>query len=125
MPAQMAMSGQFKWDPVHQMAWNCIKFLACLGFELHVIDKKLPIYYTCDSSQISVAYIGFQVIDGEIKVTSMDSKILKSADRNKPAAFRETLALMFTLMSNESIIRAHLGKVLILTDCIGLLYITY
>jgi hypothetical protein len=38
---QMAMSGQFKWEPMHQMAWNCIKFLACLGFKLHVIDKKI------------------------------------------------------------------------------------
>ena len=53
----------------------------------------------------------------------MDSKILKSADRNKPAAFRETIALMFTLMANEAVIKAHLGKVLILTDCIGLGYI--
>jgi hypothetical protein len=33
---QMAMTGNFRWDPVHQMAWKAIKLLACLGFELHV-----------------------------------------------------------------------------------------
>ena len=73
--------------------------------------------------QILVAYVGFQLVDGEIKIVSMDSRILKSADRNKPAAFRETMALMFALMQNESVIRAYTSKVLILTDCIGLSYV--
>ena len=33
------------------------------------------------------------------------------------------MALIFTLMQNESVIRAHTSKVLILTDCIGLSYV--
>ena len=31
----------------------------------------------------------------------MDSKILKSADRNKPAAHREMLALLFAIIQND------------------------
>ena len=53
----------------------------------------------------------------------MDSKILKSSDRNKPAAFREMMALLFAIIQNEAVIRAHIAKVLVLTDCIGLGYV--
>ena len=60
------------------MAWNTILFIASMGFELHVVNQDLPIYYTTDSSQISVAYVGFQVVNGEIKIVSMDSRILKT-----------------------------------------------
>ena len=95
---KMAVSGTFRWDTVHQLAWKTILFIASMGFELHVVDKNLPIYYCTDSSQISVAYFAFQVVDGQIRVVSMDSKILKSSDRNKPAAFREMMALLFTLI---------------------------
>ena len=70
---KMALSGIFKWDTVHQIAWNTILFIASMGFEVHVVNKDLPIYYTTDSSQISVAYCGFQVVDGEIRIVSMDS----------------------------------------------------
>jgi len=120
---KMALTGCFKWDKVHQLAWKTILFIASMGFELHVIDKHKPIYYCTDSSQISVAYFAFQVIDGEIRVVNMDSKILKSSDRNKPAAFREMMLLLFAIIQNEAVIRAHIANVLVLTDCIGLSYV--
>ena len=50
----------------------------------------------------------------------MDSKILNGADRNKAAPFRETIALLFCLMSNEDVIKTHPKKCLLLTDCISL-----
>ena len=50
----------------------------------------------------------------------MDSKILKGADRNKASSFREAIALMFALISNEAQIKSHESQVIVLTDCIGL-----
>ena len=100
----MAQSGIFTWTSVHQEAWKAILLVASMGFELSVIDPHKPIYITSDASQISISYFIFQVHDGEIVVIGMDCKILKAAERNKPAAHRETLALLFALMSNEAII---------------------
>ena len=98
----MAQSGVFAWSELHKQSWSCLKMLACLGFEMNVIDSTRPIYYACDSSQISCAFIAYQIsTEGEILLISMDCRILKLADRHKPAAFRELLALMFCLMSNE------------------------
>ena len=121
--AQMAQSGIFRWTSVHQEAWKAILLVASMGFELSVINKQKPIYFTSDASQISIAYLIFQVDDGQIKIIGMDCKILKGPERNRPAAHRETLALLFTLMSNEAIIRSHNSKVLVMTDCISLGYI--
>ena len=109
---QMCLSGRFEWNSVHRQAWLAIKLLASLNFENCVIDENRTLILACDSSQISVSWIMFQVIDGEIK--------LIGADRRKAAAFRECIALLFCLMTNEHSIKAHPSKVLILTDCIGL-----
>ena len=57
---------------------------------------------------------------GDIKLISMDSKILKGADHNKASSFREAIALMFALISNEAQIKSHESQVIVLTDCIGL-----
>ena len=36
----MAMSGTFRWDMKHQLAWKATILLASLGFENHVIEKN-------------------------------------------------------------------------------------
>ena len=43
----MAQSGVFAWTEVHQESWACLKMLACLGFETHLLDPTRPLYYTC------------------------------------------------------------------------------
>ena len=117
----MAQSGVFAWTEVHQESWACLKMLACLGFETHVLDPTRPLYYTCDSSQISCAFTAYQISpEGEILLIATDCRIFKLADRHNPAAMRELLALMFCLMSNEHEIRAHKSHILVLTDCISL-----
>merc|ERR1712208_61552 len=58
--------------------------------------------------------------DGEIKIINLDGKILKSSDRRKPAAVRESLGVVFALISNETAIKSHPKQTLLLTDCIGI-----
>ena len=53
----------------------------------------------------------------------MDSKILKGSDRNKASSFREAIALIYSLISNEAVIKNHESQVIVLTDCIGLSHI--
>ena len=117
---QMCLSGKFEWTSVHQAAWQAIKLLCSLNFENNVIDENRTLILACDSSQISVSWVMFQIIHGDIKLISLDSKILKGSDRRKAAPFRESIALLFCLITNENSIKSHPGKVLILTDCIGL-----
>merc|ERR1711891_91752 len=86
----------------------------------HVIDKTRPLFLCTDASQISIGWLLFQIIAGEIKIINLDSKILQSSDRRKPAAIRESLGVIFALISNENNIKSHPEKTLLLTDCIGL-----
>ena len=58
--------------------------------------------------------------EGTMQVISTDSRILKSADRNKSASFQELLALMFSILENEQLIRNHTKDVIYLVDCVSL-----
>ena len=117
---QMCLSGKFEWTSVHQSAWEAIKLLCSLNFQNNVVDENRTLLLACDSSQISVSWVSFQIVEGDVKLISLDSKILNGADRRKAAPFRETIALLYCLMSNENIIKSHPAKCLLLTDCIGL-----
>ena len=86
---QMCLSGKFEWTNVHQQAWQAIKLLCSLNFENNVIDENRTLILACDSSQISISWVMFQIIHGEIKLISLDSKILKGSDWRKAAPFRE------------------------------------
>ena len=120
---EMGMSGSFRWDLKHQLAWKATILLANLGFENHVIDRKQCLFLATDASQIAISWVLFQIIRGEIRLISMDSKILKGSDRNKASSFREAIALIYSLISNEAAIKNHESQVIVLTDCIGLSHI--
>ena len=79
-----------------------------------------PLFLATDSSQISIGWVLFQVIDGHVYVINLDSKLLKSCDRKKPAPIRESLAMIFGLMENEGTVKSHPLSCVLLTDCIGL-----
>ena len=117
---QMAMTGVFEWKEVHQRAWKALLLLSSLEFESNVVDKSRPLFLASDASQISVGWVLYQIVLGEIKIINLDGKILKSSDRRKPAAVRESLGVMFALISNETAIKGHPQQTLLLTDCIGL-----
>ena len=116
----MAVSGHFEWGLKHQLAWKATLLVASLAFENHVIEQDKPLFVATNASQIAISYVLFQIIEGEIRVVGLDSKILKSADRNKASSFREALALMFGLIANEATIKNHSSSTICLTDCIGL-----
>ena len=44
-------------------------------------------------------------------------------NRNKASSFREAIALIYSLISNEAAIKNHESQVIVLTDCIGLSHI--
>ena len=79
-----------------------------------------PLFLSTDSSQISIAWVLFQLVDGHVCVINLDSKLLKNCDRKKPAPIREALAMIYGLMENESTIKSHPLQCTLLTDCIGL-----
>ena len=116
----MALSGTFEWTRKHQLAWKATLLVASLGFANHVIELDAPMFVATDASQIAISYVIFQIINGEIRIISLDSKILKASDRNKASSFREALALMYGLIANEATIKNHPASVICLTDCIGL-----
>ena len=116
---KMAMSGEFVWEEVHQRAWKALLLLTGLEFASHVIDTSRPLFLCTDASQISIAWVLYQIVDGEIKIINLDGKILKSSDRRKPAAVRESLGVVFALISNETAIKGHPKQTLLMTDCIG------
>ena len=55
----MAMSGTFRWDMKHQLAWKATILLASLGFENHVIEKKQCLFLATDPSQIAISWVFF------------------------------------------------------------------
>ena len=101
----MAMSGTFKWEMKFQLAGKATILLASLGFENHVIEKNQCLFLVTDSSQIAISWVLFQIIHGEIRLNSLDSKVLKGSDRNKALSFREAIALIYALISNEASIK--------------------
>ena len=57
-----------------------------------VINTTKPLFCCTDCSQISCAFMIFQIDDeGTMHIISTDSRILKSADCNKSASFQELL----------------------------------
>ena len=58
--------------------------------------------------------------EGKILMVATGCVIFKIHDRHKTAAMLELLALMFCLIQMESEIRAHVGPVIIMTDCVSL-----
>ena len=97
----MAMTGKFEWLEKHQLAWKAVLLLATMGFENHVVDRNKTLFVATDASQIALSYVVFQIVQGDIKLISTDSRILKTSDRNKASSFRESISLMFALISNE------------------------
>merc|ERR1712015_329579 len=117
---KMAMSGDFVWTELHQKSWKALLLLASLEIGSHVIDMSRPLFLSTDSSQISIAWVLFQLVDRHVCVINLDSKLLKNCDRKKPAPIREALAMIYGLMENESTIKSHPLQCTLLTDCIGL-----
>merc|ERR1712030_54184 len=107
-------SGTFKREEIHQRAWKALLLLTGLEFASHVIDRSRPLFLCTDASQISIAWVLYQIVNGEIQVINLDSKILKSSERRKPAAVRESLGVVFALISNENAIKSHTEKTLLM-----------
>ena len=116
----MGMSGEFNWTETCQRSWKALLLLASLEIESHVIDKTRPLFMATDSSQISIAWVLYQLIEGQVFVINLDAKLLKSCDRRKPAPIREALAMVYGLIENECTIKSHPLQVVLMTDCIGL-----
>ena len=118
---EMCNSGIYKWGKIHQEAWNSMKMLCSLKFSNSVVDQSRHLFVACDSSQIALGVICFQLADdGEILLISTDCKILKQADRNRASAFRELLALLYSVIALETEICMHKMSVVVLTDAISL-----
>ena len=93
---EMVTSGLFKWTRLHQMAWDNMKLLCSLRFSNSSIDQKKTLWIGCDSSQIGLGILAFQIgDDGTMILMWCDSKILKQSDRNKTSSFRELLGLLY------------------------------
>ena len=118
---EMVKSGVFRWDRIHQESWESMKLLCGLQFTNSVIDQTKHLYIATDSSQIAIAFLCFQISDsGEMILIFTDCRILKQNDRNRAAAFRELLGLLFSVISLEDDIRMHQKQVILLTDAISL-----
>ena len=110
----MTSSGTFSWTSLHQECWETIKLLCVLNFQTHVIDQTRPLYVATDASQISIACIIFQIdTEGKMVMIATDSRILKASDRSKPAAWRELLGLVYSLVLMDSEIKTHHSSVLV------------
>ena len=97
---EMETFGVFRWDRIHQESWESMKLLCGLKFTNSVIDHKKHLYIGTDSSQIAIGFICFQISEtGEMILIFTDCKILKQNDRNRAAAFRELLGLLFSVIS--------------------------
>ena len=113
---ELYTSDVFKWEKVHQEAWESMKLLCSLKFTNSVIDQTRHLYIACDSSQIAIGIICFQISDeGEMILIYTDCKILKQCDRNRASKFRELPALLFSVISLETEIRMHQMSVVLLT----------
>ena len=71
----MAMSGIFDWREEHQKSWKALLLLASLELESHVIDKTRPLFLATDSSQISIAWVLYQLVSGQVVVINLDAKL--------------------------------------------------
>ena len=98
-----------------------MKLLCSLIFTNSIIDQTKTLFVACDSIQIALGLLAFQLgDDGQMILIFCDSKVLKQADRNHASAFRELLALLYGVICLETEIRQHQVSVVMLTDCISL-----
>jgi hypothetical protein len=118
---QMVPKGVFTWEKIHQLSYDTMSLLCSLKFENATIDQKKPLFVSCDSSQIAVGLLAFQLDDdGEMILIFTDTQVLKQGDCNRSSSFRELLALLFGVTAMENEIRSHSSEVVLLTDCISL-----
>ena len=123
LPIQHMITSEkgFEWNRIHQLAFDSIKLLCSLQFTNATINQHKPLFISCDSSQICLGLLAFQLDDnGQMILVYCDSRVLKPSDRNKASSFRELLALVFAVIQMESQITGHQGEVVILTDCVSL-----
>ena len=113
---KMAMSEGFYWRQLEQEAFENLKMLISLRIKNSVIDTTKLLFCCTDCSQISCAFMIFQIDNkGTMQVIATDSRILKSADRKKSASFQELLALMFSILETEQLIRNHNQEVIFIS----------
>jgi hypothetical protein len=80
LPIQHMITAEkgFEWNKIHQLAFDSIKLICSLQFTNATIDPLKPLFISCDSSQICLRLLAYQLDEeGQMNLVYCDSRVLK------------------------------------------------
>ena len=90
-----------------------------LNFKNHAVIDSLLLFLVIDSSKVATAFMLWQLVDGEIFVVNMDSRIFSEEEMNMPSIVRESLGIVYSLRKNKPVVRSHTLTFVLLSFCRG------
>ena len=107
---------------MEEQAFQAVKLAVALNFRNFSINTELPLLMMVDSSKVVTSYMSFQIVEGEIHIIDMDSRVFSEPEMGAPSVTREALGICYGLRKMEVSIRAHPLKTVLFTDCSSLIF---
>ena len=121
---ELILSNTWKWEKVHAEAFSCIKLLCAIAIKNYNPDKKKRIIISTDASKNMAAYAIFQIDEnGKWHIIACGSKLFSGADLRKPIVFKELLAIILALKTQEHLLRSIEADIILFTDSHPLSYL--
>ena len=68
-----------------------------------------------DSSKVATSFMLYQLIEGEILIIDIDSRIFAETEIGQPSVTQEALGIVYFLKKNEHMVRCHPKKPFLFT----------
>ena len=120
---QLLRSNNFKWEHVHENAWNRIKTLIRLDIHLNIPSENEQLFLFCDSSKISCSQVLFSQSKNDFKVVGTNSKLFSYQDSSKNIHAKEMISVVLGLQHFQGYIMASKQPLVVFTDAKSLLYL--
>ena len=78
-----------------------MKLAIALNFKNHSVDASLPLLLMVDSSKVVTSFMIFQLVEGEILIVDMDSRIFAETEMGQPSVTREALGIVYGLRKKK------------------------
>ena len=85
----MVVKKEFRWDPIHQKAWENVKLLAILSVQLSHPDYDVPFVWGNDTLLFATGgWVANVDKTGELTLVAVNNKVLTGEERRKAPVAR-------------------------------------
>ena len=117
------------WTWECELEWRIYITLLKLSIKLSLFNPDKDCILACDASLAAGSSLLIQnekdddEADPEYKIVNCSNKLFSASDVRKAPVYKELIALLYGLQSNEEYLRKCKGKVLVLTDAKSISYL--